>query len=148
MENKNPENSPEGQGAEFANIFGEMVDLLQFALDNASKEGKPLSKELEAQLSKLEADVEDFCRLNKALSAKAKENSAKNATSDPLDILTHRERNIYERSQKLLDEAEERIKFLEKQLADAAAKGAARSEEHGFVKKLKRISQRKKWNKM
>src|SRR5437879_4248067 len=54
--------------SEFAHVFEEMVDIMQFAVQNSVEDIKfPLPKDIEERLAKLESDVDLFCRLNEAI---------------------------------------------------------------------------------
>lgn len=146
MENQNPDPSEEA----FAHIFEEMVDLLQLTVDSAETiPTGPLSKDIESKLSKLEKEVDEFCNLNLAITHKARKEMASKPPVDPLEAMTKRERRIFERSKRVVAEAEEKIKWIEKQLGAISAQGSLSSIDHnteeGRKKLFKRYGLRKKW---
>lgn len=146
MDNNNPNREPPSEG-DFARIFEEMVDLLKFTVDNSDSKVVPiLPKDIEDKLAKLESDIEDFCELNKAIAA-AKGDSLLEKV-DPLEGMSLHERMVYERSEELLLEAEEKRKLIEVELENAKASGKDFDTPEMRKKKFKRFGIRTKWNKM
>lgn len=147
------ENLDQNANTEFAEIFEEMVDLMQFAIQSSVEDVKgPLPRDLEEKLAKLENDVDIFCRLNEQIVNSNKIlNQSPDHPQDALSGMSRRERTIYERSQDLAPKVSEKIELLKKHLKELADKGVSSeppisNEER--KKRYKRFGMREKWKKM
>ncbi len=148
MNGKEPEEPKEAQlksSAEFLHVFEEMSDLLQYALENAEGNIKvPLPKNLEEQMVKLEHDVEEFCRMNEAIMSVDKDSKDETILNMP-----KREKEVFDRSKKLVSKAEEKIAVIKEFLRTAATKGLdVESSPEKRKEQFKRFGLREKWKKM
>ncbi len=148
MSDQNPDEDPSVSKAndDFMHLFDEMNDLLQFALDNSDSTVKGiLPKNLEDQLTKLEHDVDEFCRLNEAII-----NKKDKPLIDPLLTMTRRERAIYDRSKNLTAKAEEKVEVIKQFLNSFSSRGAINKEltPEQRKKKFKGFGTRDKWKRM
>ena len=150
MDDQNPKPPKEN---DFANLFEDVVELLQFAVDSDGKSDPAaiLPKNLEDKLAQLERDVDAFCEVNAAIVEAAKGNG-KIVPIDPMEMLTPQERALLERSKELVAEAEEKRRLFNLELDAAKASGKLQLDNLDSAatrkKKFKRFGIRSKWEKL
>jgi small-conductance mechanosensitive channel len=128
----------------FKDVFENMVDLLQFAVDNSNTEVKPgrLPKDIEARLAQLEKEVDAFCAINNQGADKiTSEFEQQNNLSDD-------EKPIFERSKRVIREAEEKIAELDEVLKEQSKSGKPVNTDEEVKKKYKRFGRQKRWDRL
>lgn len=106
------------QSNPFEDLFHQINDLLQIIADKADKPLKgPIPKDIEAKLSKLERQVEDFRRAGKAYIAQlgVTEEDMKAYIEKVGENAARGSKRIYERTEKLKEQIEQKKAFIEKQ---------------------------------
>lgn len=132
----------------FKDVFEEVVDLLKFVVDNSDKElTGTLPKDIDAKLTELEREVKAFCAINKSLNAKSK-SASKAPQGNSLKNLSSEEKVIYERSKKVMRDAEEKMNELNAQLKAAQSKGATSNPPEDIKTLYMRFKRQKRWDKL
>lgn len=136
--NKDIFNNPFNPERNFEQLFEEITDLLQFAIENVDhpiKREPP--KDLLSTLDQLEKDVQTFCERNdRFIALSIDKGEARKDTAH----LTKNEQRLLQRAEKLSEEAQEKIKLLENQAAAMNKKSKNISDAQERRKHFKRIA--------
>lgn len=131
MDDENPEiKDPKDidPSRQLERLLEEVVDLLQFTVENADKPIKPgrLPRDIFAKIEKLESQVQTFCDLNDSLIAKFNKDTSfyidpNPSTEEKMENLTKQEQRVIERTKmltKLIEEKKEFLRSWEEQFKD------------------------------
>jgi len=142
----------------FERLLEQLVDLMQYTVDNADKPiKKPLPEDFLSRLDQIEKQVELFCQFNKAFIDNIQESNLMGDEADPsAEIYTKSEKRILERAEQLKKEAQIKFDALRQRELDAIARGQGpekqsskkKDETKERKKKFKRTGFDTKWKPM